>query len=125
MTIRFPPARRLRGERRRYWEPTRLTNTRDLHNWAPEWSPDGKRIASRATSTPGTAGPCDRDVYVMDAVDSDGDGNGDNLINVTNDRRLDYQPDWSPDGPRSRSSGSGTSRGSTSTASGLSRSADG
>lgn len=79
-------------------DPTRLTSTPTAYNWAPEWSPDGKRLAFWREYL-GNCGPCDREVYVMDAVDSDHDGNGDSLINITNDSAsVDYQPDWSPDG---------------------------
>ena len=36
----------------------------------------------------------------MDSVDSDSDGNGDNLIRLTNNSAIDSTPDWSPGGGR-------------------------
>ena len=32
----------------------------------------------------------------MDAVDIDGDGNGDNLIRLTSVSAAEHSPDWSP-----------------------------
>jgi dipeptidyl aminopeptidase/acylaminoacyl peptidase len=43
----------------------------------------------------------DREIYVMDAVDSEGDGNGDNLTKLTdNDAIIDTFANFSPDGSR-------------------------
>tara|TARA_B100000315_G_scaffold239813_1_gene259023 strand:- start:2164 stop:2955 length:792 start_codon:yes stop_codon:yes gene_type:complete len=41
--------------------------------------------------------PVNADIYVMDAVDNDSDGNGDNLMRLTNNAAQDFRPHWSPD----------------------------
>ena len=66
---------------------TRLTNNaaRDL---LPDWSPDGTKIAFYSERDG------DFDIYVMDAVDVDSDGNGDNLIRLTANTTGDFEPDW-------------------------------
>ena len=67
--------------------PQNLTGSiRD--NWAPSWSPDGKRIAFTAAPKDG-----DIDIYVMDA-------DGQNRQNLTNNPTVDKFPSWSPDGKR-------------------------
>ncbi len=54
-------------------------------------SPDGRRIALRATSYTLTEGKSNSDIYVMDA-------NGKNLRRLTTSPKSDYHPRWSPDG---------------------------
>ncbi len=77
---------------------TRLTNNTPAFDHYPDWSPDGAKIAFGSNRVgPGSYGP---DVYVMDAVDGDGDGNGDNLIRLTFDLIDDDTPAWSPDGTK-------------------------
>ncbi len=58
-------------------------------DFAPDWSPDGTKIAfSRETTTGGPA-----DVYVMNA-------DGSAQTNMTNNVAFDAHPAWSPDGTR-------------------------
>ena len=60
----------------------------------PAVASNGKEIAFvRGT---GTA----REIYVMDAKDDDGDGEGDNLRRLTNNGAADLGPAWSPGGRR-------------------------
>jgi Tol biopolymer transport system component len=61
----------------------------------PAISPDGKEIVfSGYDVILGEPG-----IYVMDAKDRDGDGNGDNLKRLTEGNWLNvYSPTWSPDG---------------------------
>ncbi len=62
----------------------------------PTWSPDGKKIAFM--SNRGLGG--NEDIYVMNAVDTNGDSNGDNQIRLTKHAARDRQPAWSPNGTR-------------------------
>jgi Tol biopolymer transport system component len=63
-----------------------LTDTDDLSESAPAWSPDGRRIAFVACAECTTS-----DLYVMDA-------DGTNVVRLTDDRFLAGSPAWSPDG---------------------------
>ena len=62
------------------------------HDNQPHWSPDYSKIAFVSQRDDGVG-----EIYVMDAVDSDGDGNGDNLIRFTTNPAADQSPAWSPD----------------------------
>ncbi len=71
----------------------RLTNSpgRDTH---PKWSADGRRIVWESDRN----GPrFVTDIFLMDAVDDDGDGNGDNLIPLIVHPAVDARPDLGPD----------------------------
>ena len=68
-----------------------LTNSPHL-DWYPSWSPDGKRIAFVSNKKGGLEiKDGNLEIYVMDA-------SGDNQRNLTNNRRHDTDPAWSPDG---------------------------
>ena len=56
------------------------------------WSPDCKEIAWRSERVDHW------EIFVMESVDTDGDGNGDNPTNLSQNSALDFSPDWSPDG---------------------------
>ncbi len=60
----------------------------------PAVSPNGKEIAFVRGS--GSA----REIYVMDAKDDDGNGEGDNLRRLTDNTAADIGPAWSPGGER-------------------------
>lgn len=72
----------------------RLTNNTAL-DAAPVFSPDGRKIAFHSDNANGNT-----DIYVMDAADNDGDGNGDNPIRLTTEAAVDDNPAWSPDGSK-------------------------
>ena len=67
----------------------------------PTWSPDSSRLAFLSNGR--GSGPDSCDLYVMDAVDVDGNGFGDNLTRLTFDDSFncshfdDVNPAWSPD----------------------------
>ncbi len=69
----------------------RLTNNPALDD-SPVWSPDGRKLAFRSERGGNS------DIYLMDPVDTDGDGNGDNLVRLTTRSSIEHSPTWSPDG---------------------------
>jgi Tol biopolymer transport system component len=69
----------------------RLTNNA-ANDTDAAFSPDGEQIAFLSDRGGNT------DIYVMDAKDSDNDGNGDNLARFTDNAAFDGDPAWSPDG---------------------------
>ena len=77
---------------------TRLTNNLDFDT-LPAFSPDGRHVAftSRRDSV---GSQVNDEIYVMDAADRDGDGNGDNLTRITNSLVNEFQPAFSSDGDR-------------------------
>ena len=71
----------------------RLTNNPD-NDYAPSWSPDGKRIAFVSDRDGHFIGNMSTsEIYVMDA-------DGGNPQNLTNNPSNDLSPSWSPDGKR-------------------------
>src|SRR5215211_5096348 len=77
---------------------TRLTNNLDFDT-LPAFSPDGRHVAftSRRDSV---GSQVNDEIYVMDAADRDGDGNGDNLVRLTNNPTADTFANFSPDGKK-------------------------
>jgi Tol biopolymer transport system component len=73
--------------------PVQLTNNtaRDTN---PTWSPDGTKIAFMSDRGLNS----NEDIYVMNAVDSNVDHNGDNLRRLTKNVASDDRPAWSPGG---------------------------
>jgi len=76
---------------------TNLTQlTKNVANDAdPAWSPDGTEVAFVSERDGG-----DLEIYRMNAVDNDADGNGDNQLRLTNNSGEDSAPAWSPDETR-------------------------
>jgi Tol biopolymer transport system component len=71
----------------------RLTDEGAADRYAT-WSPDGTRLVfASMRQSPWK-------IFVMDAADIDNDGNGDNLVQLTNNSDSDLLPVWSPDGAR-------------------------
>jgi len=63
---------------------TNLTNTPDIDDRDPAWSPDGKRIAFSSDPFGLT------EIYIMDA-------DGSNVVKLTDENLECYEPSWSPD----------------------------
>jgi Tol biopolymer transport system component len=74
--------------------PTRLTNNA-ADDGGPAFGPNGK-IAFHSNREGGS----NAEIYVMDATDSDTDGNGDNLKRLTTNPAVDTRPAFSPNGTR-------------------------
>ncbi len=77
---------------------TNLTNN-PADDYAPEWSPDGKKIAFtserdvRKIDPYGLAAVTNPEIYVMNS-------DGSNQTNLTNNPAYDMYPAWSPDGKK-------------------------
>jgi Tol biopolymer transport system component len=74
-------------------QPQRLTNNPAIDD-RPVFSPNSTKIAFQ------TDRDANSEIYVMDVVDTNADGNGDNPTNLTNNPAEDGDPDFSPDGSR-------------------------
>ncbi len=75
--------------------PQNVTNNRH-DDWVPSWSPDGKRIvfiSYREGHFIGDFELITSEIYVMDA-------DGGNQQRLTENRKNDWSPSWSPDGTR-------------------------
>jgi Tol biopolymer transport system component len=62
----------------------------------PTFNPDRTKIAFVSNRDGGG----NYEIYVMDTADTDGNENGDNQTNLTNNPAIDSQPAWSPDGTK-------------------------
>lgn len=72
----------------------RLTNN-TVNDTDPSWAPSGRIIFSRYSDDGSRAG-----LFEMDAVDANGDGNGDHLVSISapEANQYDEKPEYSPSG---------------------------
>jgi Tol biopolymer transport system component len=73
---------------------TRRLTTNTASDGAPTFSPDGTKIVFTSQRDGNF------EIYVMDTVDSNNDGNGDNPTRLTNHAAFDFDPAWAPDGSK-------------------------
>ena len=66
-----------------------LTNSPDISDRHPDWSPDGDRIVFTSNIDKTTPS----DIFIMNA-------DGTNKVRLTTHRDFDFEPAWSPDGNR-------------------------
>ena len=82
-------------------QPTKLTNNPSFdheNDTQPDWSPDGTKIAFSSSGEGGVG-----HIYVMDAADNDGDGNGDNRTTLAfSNVATDAEPSFSPEGTKGK-----------------------
>src|SRR5687768_9527155 len=70
-------------------EPRNITNTPEVNEYDPSWSPDGTRIAFTRDTLKLVDGSywSDSDLFVMDA-------DGTNEVQLTSSLDPEFQPDW-------------------------------
>jgi TolB protein len=72
-----------------------LTNNLQADDSYPTWSPNGERVAFASDRD----AELNYEIFVMDAQDADGDGNGDNITRLTNTQDTsNTSPNWSSSG---------------------------
>jgi len=74
---------------------TRLTSN-TARDMAPAFSPNGQKIVFMSDRDDNTT----FEIYKMDAVDSNSDGNAENQVRLTNNTTSDLNPAWSPGGKK-------------------------
>ena len=68
----------------------KLTDTPEMHNEDPQWSPDGRKLAFTRTAPRGNS-----EIYVMNA-------DGSAQTNISQHRAEDVAPAWAPARSRNR-----------------------